>query len=305
MKDYNFKFFEGKSDEEIAKMLTSYKKFKGRRGKGGKKVPIYKSFNHRWKKDRFWKKMLCDIQSNLVRRLYDKCFREECSHMASSHDKASRISYGLHFDHQKEKGQWHKVKEVSSLRNRLKVEAMTLEMIKCRLVCGFDHEFGSGTDGYEDKLKMSLTHQYQCGQKHRTIKNIIESRNMKLLLLELKSRGAFKRSITVNSVSWGTLNVLFWKYARVDFAALVNCTDDEFNSSMRTRTVNVNRAYIHLIKKLAVKCPGCRTKFTNLVGVQLSGVHMDHRGKKGMHISVAICEKSIASQLLIIWEQGR
>ena len=145
-------------------MLTSYKKFKGRRGKGGKKALIYKSFNHRWKEDVNWDKMLGllgDIQNNIVRCLYDRCFREECSHMASSHDKSSRIGYGLHFDHQKEKGRWRKVQEVSKLKSvNRNVEQMTLEMIKCRMACAFDHEFGPGTDGYEEKLKMKLTHRY-------------------------------------------------------------------------------------------------------------------------------------------------
>ena len=64
-------------------------------------------------------------------------------------------------------------------------------------------------------------------------------------------------------------------------------------SSIRRRYTTV-AAYINLIKKLAVKCRGCGSKFSDLVGVQLSGAHMDHRGKKRMGISDAIASaKSI------------
>ena len=190
VKDCNFQFFNDKTDEQILKMLTTYKKHKGRRGKGSNRAPIFTSFHDRWNKDRHWKRMLCDIQCNVVRRIYDNCFRKECPHKASSHEKASRIAYALHFDHQKEEGQWRKVKLVSHCRGE--VEAMTTEMIKCRIACAYDHEFGRGTAGYEEKLKMKLTHQYKCGQESHTIKNIINTREMKLLLLELKSRGALK-----------------------------------------------------------------------------------------------------------------
>lgn len=298
VKDCNFNFFDGKSDKDILEMLTSYKKHRGRRGKGGKKSPIFTSFHDRWNDDKEWMKILCDIESNLIRRIYNHCFREECTHKASSHEKSSRISYGLHFDHQKNKGQWQKLRSVSKFKNKYDIEGMMIEEMKCRIVCGYDHEMGQGTDGYEEKLSMRKTHRYQLSyqEERRTIKRILDYKEMKCLLIELKSRRAF--SSTELYVSWKTLHVLFWKYARVDFSALVNCTEDEFDTDWKVRWRNVLGAYINLIKKLAVKCPGCGAEFTNLVGVQLSGVHMDHRGKKRMGISDAVGDRKCIDIIL-------
>ena len=297
IKNTNFEFFRGKLEKDMLPMLTSYKKNKGRRGKGSKRTPIFKTFKDRWNRDRKWKCMFSDIVSNLVTRITNHCFRKGCSHKASSHDKATRIGYAFHFDHQKNEGQWHKINDVSQLRHDGK--AMMIELIKCRMACAYDHEFGSGTDWYEEMLAMKSTHQYSCGSTHRSIKKIVNTRNMKALKTEIDSRGGFKsiRDVT-KAVSFGTLQVLFWKYARVDFAALVNCTEDVFMEQNATSSTASTRrrsmaivAYINLIKKLAVKCPGYRTcgsKFSDLVGVQLSGAHMDHRGKKRMGISKAI-----------------
>ena len=288
-------------------MLTSYKKNKGRRGKSrvNKRSPIFETFKDRWDRDEHWKNMFGDIVSNLVIRITNHCFRKGCSHKASSHDKATRIAYAFHFDHQKNKGQWHKIDGVCELRKNVK--SMMIEMIKCRNVCAYDHEFGTGTDWYDDMLAMKSIHRYGCGSNRRSIKKIVNTRNMKALKTEIDSRGGFKciQDVT-KTVSFGTLQVLFWKYARVDFASLVTCTEDVFmeqdatskatTASKRRRYMTV-AAYINLIKKLAVKCPGYRTcgsKFSDLVGVQLSGAHMDHRGKKRMGISRAIAStKSI------------
>ena len=270
-------------------MLTSYKKSKGRRGKGSGRT--FESFDDRWDRDKHWKNMFGDIVSNLVTRITNHCFRKGCSHKASSHDKSSRIGYAFHFDHQKNKGQWHKIETVSNLREDVK--SMMIEMIKCRNVCAYDHEFGDGTDWYEEMLAMKSTHQYNCGSTHCSIKKIVNTRNMKAIKTEIDSRGGFKTTQDVTkTVSFGTLQVLFWKYARVDFAALVTCTEDVFmeqgNTASKRRRSMAILAYINLIKKLAVKCPGCGSKFSDLVGVQLSGAHMDHRGKKRMGISKAI-----------------
>ena len=278
-------------------MLTSYKKSKGRRGKGSGRT--FESFDDRWDRDKHWKNMFGDIVSNLVTRITNHCFRKGCSHKASSHDKSSRIGYAFHFDHQKNKGQWHKIAGVTQLR-QYSVKSMMIEMIKCRMACAYDHEFGIGTDWYEEMLTKSI-HRYDCGNNRRSIKKIVITRNMKALLAEINSRGGFKSIHDVTrTVSFGTLQVLFWKYARVDFASLVTCTEDVFmeqdatSSTARTRRRSMAIvAYINLIKKLAVKCPGCDAKFSDLVGVQLSGAHMDHRGKKRMSISKAIRKKSI------------
>ena len=280
-------------------MLTSYKKSKGHRGKGSGRT--FESFDDRWDRDKHWKNMFGDIVSNLVTRITNHCFRKGCSHKASSHDKATRIAYAFHFDHQKNKGQWRKIDCVSQLR-KYSVKSMMIEMIKCRNVCAYDHEFGIGTDWYEEMLTKSI-HRYDCGNNHRSIKKIVNTRNMKALLVELDSLGAFKSIDDVTrTVSWGTLQVIFWKYARVDFASLVTCTEDAFmeQDAVGIRAASMRRkrmalaAYINLIKKLAVKCPGCDAKFSDLVGVQLSGAHMDHRVKKRMGISDAIASsKSI------------
>ena len=283
IREYKIAFFEGKDDDAILQSLTSCPKTKGRRGKRrGNKT--YENFQDRWKKDGDWRDMFGDIVIGIEKRLCEECFRK-CGHKVSDHAKSSRL-YAFHLDHMLK--YWKKVNTCKKLRYDM--AAMLLESIKCRLACAFCHEFGN-VPNYEEKINQVCQLQYNFGSKHRTAAEGLGIKEMALFIPEIKSRGVFSKGSDAK-VSWRTLEVLVWRYFKVILTDLVYWTIEDWimksatdgKRTLRGRIIP-NTVIVNLLKKLGVECPGCSEDFVNKTAAMMSGIHMDHRGKKGKGIS--------------------
>ena len=279
IEECNFTFFEGKKGNAILQTLTSFPNTKGRRGKRRGRKRTYENFQDRWKKDGDWRDMFGDIVIGIEKRLCEECFRK-CGHNVSDHAKSSHL-YAFHFDHMLK--YWKKVEACSSLKRD--IAAMLLESIKCRLACAFCHEQGN-VPGYEEKLKQVCQLQYNFGNQHRTAAEGLGIKEMALFVPEIKSRGVLWKGKDAK-VSWRTLEVLVWRYFKVILTDLVYWTSDDWimkgatdaERQKRGRIIP-NTIIVNLLKKLGVECPGCSEDFVNKTAAMMTGIHMDHRGKK-------------------------
>ena len=284
--EYKFTFFEGKDGDAILQSLTSFPKTKGRRGKRrGNKT--YENFQDRWDNDNNWCEMFGDIVIGIEKRLCEECFRK-CGHKVSDHAKSSHL-YAFHLDHMLKF--WKKVDGCSQLK--WNIAAMLLESIKCRLACAFCHEFGN-IPGYEEKLKQVTQLQYDFGSQHRTAAEGLGVKEMALFIPECKSRGINFTGKDAK-VSWRTLEVLVWRYFKIALSDLTYWTSKDWIMKHATKTEGIKRGrripntiIVNLLKKLGVKCPGCSEDFMNKKAAEMSGVHMDHRGKKRKGIGECI-----------------
>ena len=230
--------------------------------------------------------MFGDIVMGIEKRLCDECFRK-CGYKVSDHTKSSHLC-AFHLDHMLKF--WKKVDQCSNLKDDM--AAMLLESIKCRLACAFCHEFGNISD-YEEKIKQVCQLQYNFGNQHHTASEGLGIKEMALFVPECKSRGVFSKGRDAK-VSWRTLEVLVWRYFKVILTDLVYWTSKDWIEKGATDTEKNRRGrysntlIVNLLKKLGVKCPGCAEDFMNKTAAMMTGIHMDHRGKKRKGISDCI-----------------
>jgi hypothetical protein len=274
IKDCKFEFLDGvEENEDILKQLLNLK-VKGKKKKihrkrgSSRKVKQYSTYYERWDDD----PKLCFGQMifSIVRRLCEKCYG--CLRKISDYKLFSQL-YGWHGDHQLK--YWKKVNKPSQLYTN--IELLLIECIKCRLACAFCHENGN-ISNYETKLQYSCQLQYNFGDKHRTASDVLESREMRLFILELKARKAFWTG-KYYYMSWKTFQCLVWKFFGIVLADVSHNTEEDYYDKeaklCRKRKI-INDAIMNIIKKLGAKCPECGDKFGGYNPVRLSGVHMDH-----------------------------
>lgn len=127
--------------------------------------------------------------------------------------------------------------------------------------------------------------------KHRSVKEALNIREVQLLILELKSRGAYWTGKDAK-ISWETLEFLVWKYFRIILSDLVYWTKKDFETKCRSTRGRIipNTIVVNILKKLGVKCPyvKCGEDFSNRIPAHMSGIHMDHRDEKDKEIGRAM-----------------
>ena len=85
-----------------------------------------------------------------------------------------------------------------------------------------------------------------------------------------------------------------WRYFKIVLSDLTYWTSEDWvmkdatKSEGKKRGSCTNMIIVNLLKKLGVKCPGCSEDFMNKKAAEMSGVHMDHRGKKRKNIGTCI-----------------
>ena len=175
---------------------------------------------------------------------------------------------------------------LSSVRDNI------LEGLKCRMVTFDSHMLGSKhTEDYDNWLatRPRLVYGDVLGTEHRTIKQILELREMQVFLLSGKAIGGFNGYATFES-----LEVLVWNVFQIDPWSVFAFTKEEYNdksqgtSQSRIRRLRYwNKTFTQLLIKLAVRCPGmngkCEECFLNRHPATRSGVHHHHQNKRSDH----------------------
>ena len=285
IKDGQFKFLDGvQESNDILKQLLPLKVRK-RKKHGRKKAKTFDTHQELWdycyasdanKKRRI---LFGQLIYAIVRRLCEDCYVPGCNKKVSNYKLIAQL-YGWHGDHQK--NYWKKVECPSNLYNNIGL--LLIECIKCRLSCAFCHENGK-IFNYEMKLQYKCQLHYEFGDEHRSAKDVLESREMRLFILELKARKAFWTGKIIY-MSWNTIKCLVWKFFGIVLADVSQHTEKDYYDKENRYNINnrrniINDAIMNIIKKLGVKCPGCEDvecgdEFGKYNPVRLSGVHMDH-----------------------------
>lgn len=229
----------------------------------------------------------------IVRRLVGECYY--CLRKVEKYRSASELG-GWHGDHML--SYWKKIVICSDLAAQGKISELLIECIKCRLACGFCHDQHHIED-YDEKMKHISQLRYDFSMngrvRHRSARESLKLKELRLFILELKMRRAFWTGQNAY-MTWDTLEFLVWKYFRVILTDLIHFTRDDWlmdtkgneSSDRRTRRRIVNFTIMNIIKKLGVKCCDCDEDFMNKIPITMSGIHMDHRGKKNFGPSETI-----------------
>ena len=269
IKETKFKFLEGLERSEILKRLLNLR-VHGKKKHGRRKTKTFNTYEDRWEctdSTQVFGSMIYAI----LRRLCEDCYAG-CDRKVSKYVMCENL-YGFHMDHQLK--YWKKVNGPSRFyKNILK---LLLECIKCRLSCAFCHENSTIPD-YETKLQYKNQLKYNFGDKHRTATDVLESKEMRLFILELKARKAFWCGEKIY-MSWDTFQCLVWKFFGIVLADVTYINKEKYNTfgykGWERRRV-VNQTIMNIIKKLGVKCPICDDEFGKYNPAELSGVHFDH-----------------------------
>jgi len=269
---------------QLINLQDGKKKIHGRRNR-----KIRKTYKRQWesKPSRYFGNAVYAI----VRRLCEECYY--CLRKIGKYQSASELG-GWHGDHMKK--YWKKIIGCSQLASQGKISELLIECIKCRLVCGFCHD-QHNTAEYDEKMNHSSQLSYDFSMngrvKHRSARESLMLKEVRLFILELKMRRAFWTGQNAY-VTWDTLEFLVWKFFRVILTDLIHFTRDDWvmkDADNRTdgpkRRTIVNFIIMNIIKKLGVKC-GCDEDIMNKIPVTMSGIHMDHQGNKNYDPSQTI-----------------
>ena len=261
-------------------------------GGGKRKVKEYESYEDRWEShpDTCFSQVL----SAIVRRLCIEC--SVCKRKINDYLSSGAL-FGWHGDHKLR--YWKKICNPSKFATKGYVRRLLMEYLKCCLVCGFCHENGK-IKNYEEKLEYECRLDYDFGLDHRSARQVLQLREFQLFILELKARDAYFVG-DQPKMSWETMEYLVWNYFGIILQDVSYCTSDEYHSGDRHRARKVNTVVMNIMKKLGVKCGHCGRDFIKHNPARMSGVHMDHRGKKrhgpseavGMHIDIFIEEMKV------------
>lgn len=282
IRDADFDFLkEVTSDDDILRCLLNLN-VRGKKGAkhGKRRIKKYNSFLERWEVN----PSLClgAIVYAIMRRLCKEC--NFCPKKINDYMSSFQL-YGWHGDHIL--SYWKKIKNPSDFAQKGWISDLICECIKCRLVCGFCHENGKIKD-YERKLNSVNRLRYNSERtKYRSAREVMNLKEMKLFILELKARRAFWKGQDAY-ITWETLEFLVWKYFRIILGDVSYNTAEEFKNERLRRSYLVNKVIMNVTKKLGVKCSQCPMCIMNLNPAQTSGVHMDHRSTKTLNPSRAM-----------------
>jgi len=300
VRDSKFEFLGTTSENNdiMSQLINLQDEKKKKHGKRKKK--ICETYKEQWESNR--NAYFGNAVYAIVRRLVGECYY--CLRKIGKYRSASELG-GWHCDHML--SYWKKIVSCSRLAAQGKISELLIECIKCRLACGFCHDVHNIED-YDEKLKhiSQLSYDFSMNGRvrHRSARESLKLKELRLFILELKMRRAFWTGQNAY-MTWDTLEFLVWKYFRVILTDLIHFTRDDWVMGEDTGNVNgkkrrkiVNFAIMNIIKKLGVKCCGCDEDFMNRIPVAMSGIHMDHRGNKnfspsdtvGMNVDIMIAE---------------
>ena len=196
----------------------------------------------------------------------------------------NQINLQFHLDHLTDAfPKWQTVSDIVCHYNTNTVKDVIMEGMKCRTVCNGCHRHGSQGSSdfeYEQSINQKSTLKYArnvYGDKHRSISEVFELKEMQSFILDLKTRGALKK--LSQPISLKTLEVSVWMHFRLLLSDLLTLPSAEKQKSTNHMRNFVQKIIRELIKVLGVKCPNpdCEECFLNLRCNTRSIIHLNHK----------------------------
>ena len=141
------------------------------------------------------------------------------------------------------------------------------------------------------------------GTEHRSVIEVLKLKEVRSLILDLRSRGAFDQT-TELPCTWALIEYSVWFHLRLDLEGLTHYRELQWTKWIKCNRRRIAiRTIASVIKILSVKCPNpsCDEYFIEIFGILLSGVHFNHRllktkemgqaSNEGIDIFLDECEK--------------
>ena len=117
-------------------------------------------------------------------------------------------------------------------------------------VCTFCHEHGR-IPNFNELLQYKHQLKYDFGSKHHSAREILASREVRSLILDLRSRGAFGMTVAL-PCSWQTLQVVLWNHFRIALEDATHYREEQWiNWPQQTRQELQHESWKESVKCLA------------------------------------------------------
>lgn len=157
-----------------------------------------------------------------------------------------------------------------------------MEALKGKIVCKYCHYHGSEDDigDYYQRLQMPNALKYSrdiYGDKHRTVNEVLDIKEVASLRLDLEQRNAFAVPKRGNgTITYQTVQVVLWNHLRIYLPDLRRGDETACIEFAGRNHKLCMRMFRELFKMLGVKCPGSEECFLNLREPTRSGVDFNH-----------------------------
>ena len=161
--------------------------------------------------------------------------------------------------------------------------AAIMEALKGRVACAHCHYRGreDNIGDYYDRLQVPNTLRYSrniYGDKHRTVMEVFNIKEVASLQLDLEERKAFGLARAGNgTITYETVKVVLWFHLRIHLPDLKKGDETACIEEGGRNALLCTRMFRELIKMLGIKCPGNDEEcFLNLTEPMRSGVELNH-----------------------------